>query len=243
MVGGRTGQEYRARRAAASPESRKSAPNRRIRVGGPAVLSPVTCPAPPAVLLDMDGTLTVPHLDFPAIRREIGLRSGVPILEAIDALPPDDRPAAHAVVDRHEEEAAAASELADGCHELLDYLAQRPLPYAVVTRNSRRSVETVWNRHDLPPCVCVTRDDAVHKPDPAPLRLACERLGVGDAGVWMIGDGPHDVEAGNAAGMKSVWLSLNRTERPFAAEPWRTVEDLGGVLALLRACRPLQGTT
>jgi FMN phosphatase YigB (HAD superfamily) len=51
----------------------------------------------------------------------------------------------------------------------------------------------------------------------------------------MIGDGQFDVEAGLAAGMKTVWLSHGRT-RPFAAEPWRTVRDLHELATMLRAC-------
>jgi len=41
------------------------------------------------------------------------------------------------------------------------------------------------------------------------------------------------LEAGLAAGAKTVWLSLGRT-KPFPADPWRTVNDLPELLALLR---------
>lgn len=195
---------------------------------------------PAALLLDMDGTLTVPHLDFPQIKRDLGLPVDQPILEALDQLSAHDRRLADSILDRHENAAAEASTLAAGCHELLDWLAAEQLPFAVVTRNSRRSLETVWRLHGLPKCVCVTRDDEVYKPDPAPLRLACRRLEVPPERAWMVGDGPHDVEAGIAAGMRTVWLRLNRAERPFAARPWRTVENLIDLLDVLRAS-PITG--
>ena len=196
---------------------------------------------PAGVLLDMDGTLTVPRLDFPAIKRDLGIGDR-PILEAMAAMSHDERRVASEKLDRHEAEAAAASELAAGCHDLLDWLADQRLPFAVITRNSRASVETVWRLHGLPACVTVAREDATFKPDPAPLRLAADRLGVDVADCWMVGDGVHDVEAAAAAGCRAVWLSLGWAERPFAAEPWRTVADLPGVLALLRGGRlPGQG--
>ncbi len=81
----------------------------------------------------------------------------------------------------------------------------------------------------------ITRDDAPPKPDPAPLHLACQRLGVDARHAWMIGDGIHDIEAGLAAGIRTVWLS-HRRARAFAATPWREVADLFELAALLEAC-------
>jgi FMN phosphatase YigB (HAD superfamily) len=49
----------------------------------------------------------------------------------------------------------------------------------------------------------------------------------------MIGDGRYDVEAGLAAGMKTVWLCHGR-QRDFPAIPWRSVSDLPELLNVLR---------
>ena len=46
----------------------------------------MTMTTPRAVIFDLDGTLTEPVLDFDAMRAEIGLPEGVPILEHIDGL-------------------------------------------------------------------------------------------------------------------------------------------------------------
>jgi FMN phosphatase YigB (HAD superfamily) len=53
----------------------------------------------------------------------------------------------------------------------------------------------------------------------------------------MVGDGHHDIEAGIAAGMPTVWVSHGQPRR-FAAEPWQTVPDLPGLLDLLRRSVP-----
>ena len=187
---------------------------------------------PRAVLFDMDGTLTRPMLDFPRIKAEMGIGQR-PILEALADLEPDARRAAEAVLLRHEEEAAAASTLNDGCHDVLGWLVIHGVLTALITRNSRTSASTVIARHALSLDVLVTRDDAAAKPDPRPLWLACERLGVPPADAWMVGDGQYDVEAGAAAGIRTVWVSHGRP-RPFDARPWRTVRDLCELQLLLQ---------
>ena len=179
---------------------------------------------PRAVLFDMDGTLTEPLIDFEAIRRDMGVGPG-PILEQMGRMSPAELAAAEAVLFRHEDEAAVRSTLNAGCRELLGWLDEIGMPVALVTRNTRRSVTTVLTRHGLKIDVCVTREDGKFKPDPAPLVLACDRLGVTPGDAWMVGDGYHDIEAGVAAGMVTVWVS-HRQAKPFAAEPTVTVEAL-----------------
>jgi pyrophosphatase PpaX len=43
-----------------------------------------------------------------------------------------------------------------------------------------------------------------HKPDPEPVLLALDRLGVGADSAWFVGDSVHDMESGNAAGVATV---------------------------------------
>ena len=193
-------------------------------------------PFPSALLLDMDGTLTRPHLDFPTIKREMGIE-GRPILEAMAEMSGSQLEQAKRVLERHETQAAEASELAEGAIDLLKWARARDLPVAVITRNSRTSIDIVFRRHGLPRCEQLSREDAPHKPDPAALLLACRRLGADPARAWMVGDGQFDVEAAAAAGMMSVWLSLGRTKRPFEAAPGVVVEGLRDVIDLLQRAR------
>lgn len=179
----------------------------------------------------MDGTLTQPRLDFPRIKAEMGIGAR-PILEALAEMTPPQRSAAEAVLLRHEHLAAAGSSLSAGCKELLLWLSDRAVRTALITRNSRASVRTVLDLHGLAVDVIVSREDAPPKPDPAPLRLACRRLSVRESDAWMVGDGQYDVEAGNAAGIPTVWISHGRP-RPFAAEPWQTLESLCDLHSIL----------
>lgn len=186
---------------------------------------------PRAILFDMDGTLTQPRLDFDQIRRDMGIGNG-PILEALAKMSAADRIVAEKILHDHEDRAAEESTLNIGCRELLNWLGQAGVLTALVTRNTRRSVETVFRRHDLKFEICITREDGKFKPDPAPLRLACSRLNVDTEDAWMVGDGYHDIEAGVAAAMRTVWISYG-SKRSFAAEPSVVVNDLPELLRLL----------
>lgn len=188
---------------------------------------------PQAVLFDMDGTLTVPTFNFPAVRRAMGLPEGAPILEHLAALSPDRRAQAEIVLRRFEDEVAEKALLAENCLEVLHYLLSRGSKLALITRNRRDSVATFLKRHPLPIAVRITREDGPYKPDPHPLLTACSQLNTDAQHCWMVGDGQYDVEAGINAGMKTIWLKWGRT-RNFAVQPWREVEDLRELHSLLK---------
>ena len=189
---------------------------------------------PKAILFDMDGTITEPQLDFPRIKAEMGIGSR-PILEALAAMRDEERARAEAVLLEHECDAASRSVLNRGCVELIEWIDVAQIRKALITRNSRASVEKVLAKHGLTFDVLVTREDGKYKPDPEPLLRACERLRVRPDEVWMVGDGQYDVEAGLAAGVRTVWVGHGQA-RPFAAQPWRAVRDLVELTGVLKDC-------
>jgi HAD superfamily hydrolase (TIGR01509 family) len=188
---------------------------------------------PRAILFDMDGTLTVPMLDFPKLKAELGI-DGRPILEALAEMDFKQRQSAEEILHRHEEQAAAQSALNTGCEALMDWIARRRIGIALITRNSRRSVATVLQKHNLKIDVSITREDGPYKPSPLPLKNACKKLNISPEEAWMVGDGQFDIEAGAAAGMRTVWISHGR-QRAFETEPWKTVNDLSELKELLEA--------
>ena len=86
---------------------------------------------------------------------------------------------------------------------LLARLAER-LPLAIVTGRPRQDAERFLAEFELAELfqTVVTMEDGPAKPDPSPVRLAKERLGVEHA--WMIGDTPDDMTAARAAGAVPV---------------------------------------
>jgi HAD superfamily hydrolase (TIGR01548 family) len=81
---------------------------------------------------------------------------------------------------------------------LLEKLGER-LPLAVVTGRPRADAERFLDDHDIAGLfdTIVVLDDAPSKPDPAPVWLALDRLGVRHA--WMVGDTPDDLRAARGA--------------------------------------------
>jgi HAD superfamily hydrolase (TIGR01509 family) len=190
---------------------------------------------PRALLFDMDGTLTEPALDFPVIKAAMGIPWTRPILEALAEMTPENRAAAQQILHEYEDRAATESKLNPGCDRLIEWITQRKFKTALVTRNSRKSVASVLARHGLSFDLLITRECAngKYKPDPTPLLMACEQLAVPPDDAWMVGDSFHDVNAGVAAGIKTVWISHGKP-RDFENAPWREVRDLPGLLDLLQ---------
>jgi pyrophosphatase PpaX len=125
-----------------------------------------------------------------------------------------------------------------GVPEVLDLLSARGVRMAVVTSklepSARRSLDFLGlTRHfEL---VVGLEATGRHKPDPAPVLHALERLGARPDDAVFVGDSPHDVLAGNAAGVATVatlWGPFSREELARAGpRAWaERVEDLVGVL-------------
>ena len=73
---------------------------------------------------------------------------------------------------------------------------------------------------------------SIHKPDPFPVRMALCELGYEPQEAVFVGDSPHDVAAGNAAGVISIaalWGPFSRT----MLEPYNPSHFLGDIRELV----------
>ena len=187
------------------------------------------------VMFDMDGTLTRPYFDFDAIRREIGLPTEprTPVLEAMERMTPPARARAQAILDRHEQAGAEASELQDGAREVVAALRGAGLPVGLLTRNCRRSVATVLARHDLTFDAVVAREDGPVKPSPESVLALCRRFGIAPTTVWCVGDYLFDLQAGHAAGATTVLMIGNADPPDYADLANHVIRRLDQLLPLL----------
>ena len=148
----------------------------------------IASPARPrAVIFDLDGTLTEPVLDFDAIRAEIGIGKGLPILEALEGVDEAARDRAESILRRHEREAIARARLAEGCAELLAHLGGLGIPTAILTRNMREVVETFARMFGFAFHATYTREDGPPKPSPAGVLSICGRIGVDPTRTLVVG--------------------------------------------------------
>jgi len=144
-------------------------------------------------------TLTVPTLDFDAMRRELGIAAG-DIAAEILKLPPDKQTLAWNVVERHERAALQRLRLQDGCQELLAACRAAGIRLGLVTRNALFSVQELCRRFDLDFDTVVTREFRPLKPHPAPVLSILSEWRVNPRAVLVVGDYIHDLECGRTAG-------------------------------------------
>lgn len=75
----------------------------------------------------------------------------------------------------------------------------------------------------------------IHKPDPYPVRLALDKLGYTPEEAVFVGDSPHDIKAGNAAGVITIaalWGPFTRLQlEPY--QPAYFLELMSDLPALL----------
>lgn len=178
-----------------------------------------------AILFDMDGTITRPHIDWPALRRRVGVPEGMPIMEYIDSRPESEWARASAQVEEAEMEAADNAILNPGVHELLGRLRTRPVRLALITNNHRRAMLTVVEKFGLAFDLLLCREDAQLKPAPDLLLLALDRLGVRAAQACCVGDGRYDRDASQAAGIPYVHLAHDR-QAPVAGPTVHSLDEL-----------------
>ena len=120
----------------------------------------------------------------------------------------------------------------DGVLDTLTLLRDRGHPLGVVTSKVLELALRALDFAELGPLidVVVAADMcARHKPDPEPVLLGLEQLGYAARDAIFVGDSPHDVLAGNAAGVTTVaalWGPFTR-ETLERASPTHLIETIG----------------
>jgi len=182
---------------------------------------------PAAIFFDLDGTLvdTAPDLGGAAnyIRKTQGLaplplQDYRPVASAgargllgkALGITPDhvDFPRHRdAFLAHYAEHLADSSGLFEGFVETLSGFAQQGVRWGVMTNKPSRYTESLMAALALTASACaIVSADEVDKAKPAPdgLLLACQRAGVAPERCWYVGDDKRDIDAGRAAGMKTV---------------------------------------
>lgn len=93
------------------------------------------------IVFDLDGTLTLPVLDFTKLRSHLQCPKGVDILQFCNSKSGSEKEMALRLVEEFEEEGRKNTKLQPGVFELLKFLSQCGLKRALITRNSQASVD------------------------------------------------------------------------------------------------------
>ncbi len=208
----------------------------------------------PVVLFDLDGTVIDSGAIILASMRhaakevlgaevpdeELMAAVGGPGLEAqMRALAPDRVDELVSVYRAHNEPLHDELSCCAGIEDVLVRLKDEGRRLGIVTAKRRQTVELAFARlpiEHLFETVVGGDETSKHKPDPEPLLLALERLGVRPEEAAYVGDAPFDVKAANAAGVFSVavtWGGIHSRptlETEFPGALVDTAEELYGVL-------------
>ena len=180
-----------------------------------------------AVLFDLDGTLadTAPDLAYALncmrVSRQLPL---LPVATTraytsmgargllgvgLDVTPehPDYAAMRDEFLAHYEANLCRETQLFPGMAELLNELERRGLKWGIVTNKAERYTHPLLKLLGVDHrAACVIGGDTTGKtkPDPAPLFAATNRMGIAPRHCIYVGDDRRDVQAGRAAGMKTI---------------------------------------
>lgn len=180
-----------------------------------------------AVLFDLDGTLldtvsdilyalnvvrleeNLPELPLGIFRPAVNLGSKAMIKLAFEM---DDTHVRFPVLREkflglYEKHLANTTQFFPHVETLLTYLENKNIPWGIVTNKLTKYTSALLKALRMehrPACVVCGDSLSTHKPDPAPVRYACELLKLQPRDCLFIGDAMTDVEAGKAAGATSL---------------------------------------
>lgn len=218
---------------------------------------------PEAVLFDLDGTLVdsapdllaaldhvragfgLPACDHLALREHVSrgavglLAAGLPGWHAMSEI--DREQARGAMLDFYADHCWECSAPFDGIEALIALLRERSVRLGIVTNKVARFAEPLlelagWT--DRFGCLVTGDRVARPKPDPESVLAACRALGVRPAHTVFVGDDRRDVQAGAAAGTRTVvagWGYLPAGDRPAAWGADAIIDEPGELPGLFGA--------
>lgn len=113
------------------------------------------------VIFDMDGTMTIPVLNFRGLHTRLNLAPGVDILPTILQYSPEEKARALSIIEDFEDEGIRNMRLQPGLLDLLHSIAERGVRRALMTRNAWKATQAFLDKlqqelvtdHDKYPCL------------------------------------------------------------------------------------------
>jgi len=159
-------------------------------------------------IFDLDGTLTVSVHDINAIRNELGITAGQPIIKTIESLPENESLTLQQKLQKIEEKLARNARPAKGVKNLLEALHHRNYHLGILTLNSRENAWLTLEALDLvdyfnEDCV-IGRSCVEPKPSPKGIHRLLNQWKVEANDALIVGDYLYDLQVGRAAEIVTV---------------------------------------
>ena len=212
-----------------------------------------------AVLFDLDGTLADTAVDLGGALNDLLREKGLPEKALADIRPHASHGSAallqfgasisaqHPDFAQWREEYLQAYErcfdrdtvLFDGINKLISSLHAQGFAWGIITNKPKRFTDRLVPKLGfvVPPAVVVSGDTCAEaKPSVLPMLYACEQLGVQAASCVYVGDAERDIQAGRAAGMKTVLAAWGYIGEHDTPETWGYDAAANQPLDILNFC-------
>ena len=126
--------------------------------------------------------------------------------------------------------------LFDGMAELVNILEQRGLPWGIVTNKPHRFTMPLMQAlgYDQRAVCLVSGDTCTHpKPHPEPLLHAAKIAGVDAQHCLYLGDDKRDIDAGRAAGMKTLIALFGYIDPKADLSTWQAAGSIASPMELI----------
>lgn len=136
------------------------------------------------------------------------------LLEEMRSLPQEINMEVQRYLDEIETEGSYRAQPVPGSLELLSWIEERKIPWGIVSRNSRASVQIAAQCAGIAlPSVVITRDEEIPvKPAPEAFWKASELMGIEPSRTVVVGDFLYDLIGARRAGMRSVLVQRMEEE-------------------------------
>ena len=175
-------------------------------------------------IFDLDGTLTIAVHDFNAIREELGILEGQPIIKTLESLPLKESHNKKKKLQEIEEKLALNASPAPGVKKLLETLSSQNYFFGILTLNTR---ENAWiTLKGLGLSEYFTKESVIGRwcaePNPSPngIKKLLNHWNVYANDALIVGDYLYDLQVGRAAEIATVHVD------PSGSFAWPELADI-----------------
>ena len=159
-------------------------------------------------IFDLDGTLTIAVHDFDAIREELGIPEGQPIIKTLESLPLKESRNKKKKLQEIEEKLALNASPAPGVKKLLETLNTQNYFFGILTLNTRENAWITLKALGLSEYFTkesvIGRWCAEPKPSPNGIKKLLNHWNVYANDALIVGDYLYDLQVGRAAEIATV---------------------------------------
>ena len=175
-------------------------------------------------IFDLDGTLTIAVHDFNAIREELGIPEGQPIIKTLESLPLKESHNKKKKLQEIEEKLALNASPAPGAKKLLETLSSQNYFFGILTLNTRENawitlkvlgLSEYFSKESV-----IGRWCAEPKPSPNGINKLLNHWNVNANEALIVGDYLYDLQVGRAAEIATVHVD------PSGSFEWPELADI-----------------